>query len=353
LLGAVVLFLHVAAGVPAAERTFWSGEVLVPTLACALLANRPMAFAAGVGVLFAGAMAWSSTGGRDLLTTRTFFGVLRVCDEPGLRFTPTSGPHAGQEISFAMRRLYHGTTMHGVQVMRANERHLSTAYYHPSGPIGRVFAGLRDSPQHGDLLDVGIVGLGVGSLAAYAEKGEHFTFFEIDPAIVRIARDPSLFTFVEDSPGTIDIVVADGRIALAAQPDGRFGLLVVDAFSSDAVPVHLLTREALALLLRKLHSGGLIAFHLSSRFFDLAPVLAAAAASLGKEGLFWKDEALSTVDAITGKWPSYWVVVANAAGDLAAVARAGAWVSLDSQRRSGGGPWLWTDQYSSPLGVIR
>jgi hypothetical protein len=243
--------------------------------------------------------------------------------------------------------------MHGAQVMRESERRLPIAYYHPSGPIGRVFAGLRDSPQRDDLLDVGIVGLGVGSLAAYAEKGDHFTFFEIDPAIVRIARDPALFTFVEDSPGTIDIVVADGRIALAAQPDGRFGLLVIDAYSSDAVPVHLLTREALALLLRKLHAGGLVAFHLSSRFFDLAPVLAAEAASLGKDGLFWFDTTLSTVDAITGKWPSCWAVVANAAGDLAAVARAGAWVSLDSQRRSGGGPWLWTDQVSSPLGVMR
>ena len=145
----------------------------------------------------------------------------------------------------------------------------------------------------------------------------------------------------------------DGRLALSAEPDGRFGLIVVDAFSSDAVPVHLLTRESLEMLLRKLRSGGVIAYHLSSRFFDLAPVLAEQASSLGRPGLFWNDEALPAVAAIAGKWPSRWAVVANSRAYLTAIERSGPWVSLESLRRSTGGPWLWTDEYSSPLGVLK
>ena len=162
-LAAVMLLMHATVGGPPAERTFASAEVLIPCVGCALLAMRPLAFAMGIGVLGAGAMAWSPIGGRALCTVRTFYGVLRVQDEPGPRFTPGGGPHTGQEVSFTMHRLYHGTTMHGVQVTREAERHLPTAYYHPSGPIGRVFDGLRKSPQAAGLAEVAVVGLGVGS----------------------------------------------------------------------------------------------------------------------------------------------------------------------------------------------
>jgi hypothetical protein len=148
-------------------------------------------------------------------------------------------------------------------------------------------------------------------------------------------------------------VVADGRLALGAQPDGRFALLVIDAFGSDAVPVHLLTREALALYLRKASPRGLVAFHLSSSFFDLAPVVAEAAASLGKQGAFWHDDSLTAVQAITGKRPSDWAVVAADPGALAPLMASGPWVPLASQRRATGGPWLWTDRFSSPLAALR
>ena len=229
----------------------------------------PWIFAGAVGALFVATALRSPIAGHDRLTTRSFFGVLRVEDAPGPTFKPAAGPHAGQPMSLPMHELFHGTTLHGIQVRRPSEARLPTSYYHPSGPIGRVFAAL-----HGDSrpapLEVGLVGLGVGTLAAYAQPQEHFTFFELDPAVVRIARDPDLFSYLRDSAGSVDVVVADGRIALAAEPDGRFRLLVIDAFGSDAVPVHLLTREALALDLRKLGRGGLVAFHLSSSFFDLA-----------------------------------------------------------------------------------
>jgi spermidine synthase len=111
-----------------------------------------------------------------------------------------------------------GTTLHGIQVTRPSEARLPTSYDHPSGPIGRVFAALRGAPG-----DVALVGLGVGSLAAYAEPGERFTFFEIDPQVVRIARDPAFFTYLRDARGSIEVVAGDGRVALAAVPDGSLG----------------------------------------------------------------------------------------------------------------------------------
>jgi SAM-dependent methyltransferase len=313
----------------------------------------PLASAGLLAVALVAAGATNPVAGDDRLTVRTFFGVLRVKDKPGPPFSPKAGPNAGQEVRLPMHELFHGTTLHGVQVTRPSQARLPTSYYHPSGPIGRVFAALRAGPESGLLSDVGVVGLGVGSLAAYAAAGERFTFFEIDPAVVRIARDPELFSYLRDCAGRAEVVVEDGRIALAREPDGRFGLLVIDAFSSDAVPVHLLTREALALVLDKLRPGGLAAFHVSSSFFDLAPVLAEAAADLGKEGLYWFDTEISPVEVVTAKEASRWVIVAREPAALALLAGSGSWMPLASVRRTEGGPWLWTDRYSSPLAALR
>jgi hypothetical protein len=147
-------------------------------------------------------------------------------------------------------------------------------------------------------------------------------------------------------------VVGDGRLSLAARTDRTFGLLIVDAFSSDAVPVHLLTREAVTMALRKVEPEGLVAYHLTSNFFDLAPVLAEVAASLGDEGLSWNDEDLSATNVVTGKQPSLWVVLARDTAALAPLKQTGRWTPLASQRRTDGGPWLWTDNYSSPLAAL-
>jgi spermidine synthase len=171
--------------------------------------------------------------------------------------------------------------------------------------------------------------------------------------VVRIARDPALFSFLQDSAGTVETVLADGRIGLAAQPDGHFDLIAMDAFSSDSIPVHLLTREALEIVLRKLRPGAVAAYHLSSSFFELAPVIAEAAAALGKEGLFWYDQDLAPAALAVGKLPSAWVVVAASAADLEPLRSTGPWQPLSAQRRTSGGPWLWTDRYSSPLAALR
>jgi spermidine synthase len=171
---------------------------------------------------------------------------------------------------------------------------------------------------------VGVVGLGAGSLAAYAAPGERWTFFEIDPAVIDTARDRGLFTFLADAPATVEVVPGDARLSLARAADGTFGILVLDAFSSDAVPAHLLTREAIALYTSKLAPGGVLAFHLSNRYLDLGPVVAGAARELGLAALgrFGNPTA---EEARAWKTASHWMVLGRAPADLAPLARDPRW----------------------------
>ena len=177
--------------------------------------------------------------------------------------------------------LVHGNTVHGVQRRDAGHLQAPQAYYVPSGPVGQVFAtlGLGAGTR-----PVGVVGLGAGGLACYGGPGQSWQFFEIDPLVAEIARDPRYFTFLRDCPPRSEVVLGDGRLTLSRVPDAHFGAIVLDAYSSDAIPVHLLTREALSLYLRKLAPGGVLVFHLSSRHLDLAPVLGGLAAGAGLDG---------------------------------------------------------------------
>ena len=199
------------------------------------------------------------TGGEVLYRERTFFGVHQVT--------------AIQSGDWHM--LTHGTTMHGVQAFRGKLRVLPTAYYHPSGPIGDVIFTLSSD---GRFRDVGVVGLGAGALAAYAGNGIRMDFFEIDEAVIRIAENPLYFTYLADARAragtTVRTMAVDGRLGLRAKAEASYDLIVVDAFSSDAIPTHLITREAVALYESRIKARGVIAFHVSNRFFDLGPVLA-------------------------------------------------------------------------------
>src|SRR6185312_10394904 len=203
-------------------------------------------------------------------------------------------------------------TVHGAQDRRPAMRDEPLTYYSRGGPIGDVMRVLAGDARR---RRVGLVGLGVGTLAAYTAPGEHWTFFEIDPAVVEVARGSGLFTYLADAQGTVDVVLGDGRLSLAAAPDGSFGLLVLDAFSSDAVPAHLLTREALALYARKLAPGGLLAFHLSNQYLSLVPVVAGAAAGEGLIGIR-RFGGVSAAEIDGGICASAWVVLARAARDL-------------------------------------
>ena len=166
--------------------------------------------------------------------------------------------------------LYHGTTLHGAQSLSPSRRREPLTYYHRTGPLGQVFTTFSRKSSKSR---VAIIGLGTGTMACYGEPGQNWTFYEIDPAVERIARDKRYFTFLRDSPAKVEVVLGDARLSLAKAPDHQYDLIVLDAFSSDAIPVHLITREALKLYLSKLADHGILAFHISNRYLNLKPVL--------------------------------------------------------------------------------
>jgi spermidine synthase len=280
----------------------------------------PMTAAALVTAL---AVLTSMPGASELFVGRSFFGVSKVVD--------LDGQHL----------LYSGSTLHGVQFTDARSAD-TTSYYVAGSPLSAVFADLRSRT---DSADVGVVGLGAGVVAAYSQPTDHLTYFEIDPLVVQLASDPAYFSYLTDSAAHADIVLGDGRLSLAAQPGGTFDLLVLDAFSSDSVPPHLLTAEAIASYERVLRPGGAMAFNLSNRYYDLAPAVAATARSLGLEAMVSEFEPTQEQVADHAATASIWVVVAP--GSYFNVVHSGNWSRVDAS-----GPVL-TDDYPDLTRVLR
>ena len=247
----------------------------------------------------------------------------------------------------------HGTTDHGTQVRTdANGLRTTTppepqSYYYPRGPFGSVFNHLR--AKMGQFEEVAIVGLGTGSTACYALPGETWSFFEIDPEIVRIALNPDYFTFMSECAPGARIVVGDGRLKLKQEPDGKYDLVVLDAFSSDSIPVHMITVEAVDLYLSKLKPGGVILFHISNRYMELSSVVEAVSRARGlvayhnaMDFKFWQPDK-TRLDLI-----SQVAVVARSANALGALTSDPAWHRADAA----GLPPPWADDYSNVLGAI-
>lgn len=312
----------------------------IPALGCYLLSKQPLRFGLALGAVFIAASLDTSNRGHVLEAHRGFFGVHRVTrvDE--------------------FNRLFHGTTLHGAQKIDAatgtpTEPHLPLAYYHPDGPIGQVFHAWQVS---GRGHNVGLVGLGVGALATYGHDGDRFTFFEIDPLVQRIAEDERYFTFISaarDRGVDVRVVLGDARLTLANVDRGSFDLLVLDAFSSDAIPVHLLTREAMTVYWDAVADGGVISMHISNRYLNLAPVLANLAASMDVICLLRDDTHVTLEEsARTGREGSLWVLLARDAADLAPIINgpgASRWFALQGQP----GAAVWTDEYANVLGALR
>jgi len=266
---------------------------LVPRLAFQRPSARATSLLACVGLvlgglLVAGYLAADRVHG-VIHRERSFFGVLEVCNDQNGR----------------ARTLRHGNIIHGVQLLddRPDTRRIALAYYHANGPLGSVVASMRVT---GGCRRVGVAGLGIGSIAAFAEKGDDYTFFEIDPAVARIARDPRWFTLLHTAPAAVRVVLDDARLALNREPTDVFDLLVIDAFTGDSVPTHLLTREALASYGRTVAPDGCIAFHVTNRYLDLVPIVAALAADAGWVGLVGRDGQGSRDRA---RFPSCWMVL--------------------------------------------
>ena len=262
------------------------------------VATTPKVLAIVAPITLAALIAINSTS--PLLRTRTFFGVIEVRQGVGVHTE------------------YSGTTLHGLQFTDARGTEPST-YYARVGPLGSVFDNLRSRTSGAR---VGVVGLGIGTIAAYARPGDQMTFYEIDQTVVDIARDPAYFTYIFNAAVTPRIVVGDARLSLEDQAAGSFDLLVLDAFSSDTVPAHLLTREAIETYARTLRPGGVLAFHLSNRYYDLVDPVAATARSAGLNALSLRLEIPPSAAKQYGATGSLWLV-AGTGEDLAAFTAAG------------------------------
>ncbi len=325
-----------------AHHTMYHGLIAVGApmlcLSLLLLAGGSARFAAALAAVLSIA-TYASPFGEVLARERTFFGVHLVTRQG------------------AVHRLLHGTTLHGIQIRSddpdlAPLRNVPGTYYHHSGPIGEIISELR---MQGRFKRAGFVGLGAGTMAAYAQPGTHTTFFEIDPAVARFAQDAPLFSFVSDARArgaVVDIVLGDGRLSLANEPDGEFDLIAIDAFSSDAIPVHLITREAVAMFMSKCNGRGVLAFHVSNRSFDLPPVLFAIANDLGLKVAYRNDNIVSRTELTEGKATSDWVVLAREWEDLGPIAHSTLWQRPAPHANTPQDPLLWTDDRSDVLRVF-
>jgi hypothetical protein len=269
---------------------------------------------------------------------RNFYGVLQVEDRVGFAATDGAASDAkSMNVDSRYRDLINGTIEHGIQFLAAERRRAPTTYYGPSSGVGlAISAAQRRGP-----INVGTIGLGAGTLAVYGRREDQYTFYEINPQVVELANNE--FSFLRHSPAKLNVEIGDGRLSLEREAPRDFDVLAVDAFTSDAIPTHLLTREAFALYVRHLKPSGLVAVHVSNKYLNLVPVVAAAAASLYRQAVVVE----SAADNSRGIYRATWVLVGEEQEflrepELSLVPRLGA--SKED---------LWTDDYSSIFKTFR
>ncbi|VTR96583.1 Uncharacterized protein OS=Singulisphaera acidiphila (strain ATCC BAA-1392 / DSM 18658 / VKM B-2454 / MOB10) GN=Sinac_3438 PE=4 SV=1 [Gemmata massiliana] len=318
----------------------------LPVMVCFFFVDRPLRFALCVGAILG--ISTFRDYNRDIVhTERSFFGILKIDKEDdyfrSAFLTPDgkTAPAGGIEY----RRLVHGTTLHGTQakeltnhptdllqmltlnpwdniavtgaIANFNMREEPLTYYHRTGPVGAMFNALRARKGGADArAHVAMVGLGTGSVSCYALKDQKLTFYEIDPTVKRLVADQDqYFTFVKDAErrgAALDFRLGDARLKLKEDADRKYALLLVDAFSSDSIPVHLLTTEAVRLYVDRLTDDGILALHISNKYVKLEPVVAAIAKELNLVARVWEDDA----DKFPGKTRSSWVALARKPEDL-------------------------------------
>jgi hypothetical protein len=282
-------------------------------------AARPIRFGLGIAaILIVGTI---TSGAGALYEERSFFGVYRVTGDD------------------QVHTLVFGDTNHGAQVLGVQPPE-PTTYYHPTGPVGQVFDALPEATSR-----PAVVGLGTGTMACYNRPGQQLTFYEIDPLVESVARNNDLFTYLRDCPGQNDVVLGDARLSLADAPDAEYGIIVADAFSSDAIPVHLMTREAVDLYFDKLQSDGVLLMHISNRHLELEPVLGNVAQDAG---LVCRAQYDQENESTPGKFVSHWVMMSREEGALGSMADDARWSSCETNPDSP----VWTDDYSNLLSTF-
>jgi len=261
---------------------------------------------------FALALRFDALFSSSRVRVRNFYGVLRVSEKEGVRI------------------LSHGAIHHGAQFLAPGKERVATTYYGRDSGVGRALRGLPEGPRR-----VGVIGLGTGTLASYARAGDEFRFYEINPAVIELARTE--FRFLRDSPGSVEVVAGDGRLSLERETAQRFDLLAVDAFSGDSIPVHLLTTEAFRLYRSRLKPDGVLALNITNRYLNLEPVALALAAQAGMQARVVRNDPDAEEDVYQATW-----VVARASAEGQAAVTSGAPAGR-----------VWTDDYSNLLGALK
>lgn len=329
---AAALFLILCAYFPSLfdVRTFNRAAAAL-VIASVLFWRSPLAFAAIVGAaLFANQVLFD----QSLLSVRSFFGVARVTESPDHQF----------------RILQHGTTLHGAQRIRhANGEPVAAPpelllYYSDGSAIAQTIDVLR---EHIGPLKFAVIGLGAGALACRASRDDAVHYYEIDPAIIRIARDRNLFSFLWVCGPEVPITLGDARLTLADAPDGAYDLIIIDAFSSDAIPIHLLTREAMAGYLKKLSPHGMIVMHVSNRHLELASVVAGIAKANDLIARV-NDSAEIEENADSYIFAGTVVAVVRRPEDFGRLVQSRDWQPLTPDPKQ----WTWTDDYSDVFGAL-
>jgi len=343
---AAALALYLAApalgfGFDVDERTFQIvvGGLLLLALLVELFAwQAPLAFAGLVAIAFMLARIYEPDAGRHQ-TVRSFFGVLKVM----------------QTVDNKFRVLMHGTTIHGAERMSDIESFPSDrapeplSYYHANSALTRALEAAR--ARKGAPMRVAVVGLGTGTFTCWAQPGDHWDIYEIDPAVVRITAEQKRFTFMASCTPQAPIILGDARLKLAEAPDGAYDFIMVDAFSSDTIPIHLLTREAMAVYLAKLAPHGMIVMHVSNRHLELSSVVAGIAQANGLKTRTNPGSANDEhEDDVTYKFTSTIVIAARADEDFGVLGEPGdfAWPVVNAPPKQR----IWTDDYSNIVGAI-
>ncbi|MGA8086358.1 MAG: fused MFS/spermidine synthase [Terracidiphilus sp.] len=306
----------------------------VSTSVCFSFCMRSLRFALGLAAILLAAHFYIGPYGHILDSERSYFGVTRVTNDASGRY----------------RYLLHGGTLHGMQSLDTARASEPLSYYTRGGPAGNVMAALSQCNPHAS---VAVVGLGAGSMACLGDSAKQLTYYEIDPVVLRAASNPRYFTFLERCAPKARFVLGDARLQLRDTPDGSYNLIALDAFSGDSIPMHLLTREAVALYLRKLAPRGIILFHVTNHYVNLPPKLANLAHDARLVCMDETDTEVTAEQAAEGKFASEWVVMARSRQDLellqASPSAPSHWRALEGNP----GERVWTDDYSNLLSVIR
>ena len=315
------------------QRVYVISAIAIAGMILAILLKADRAKLAGIVILALVLIrAYPSDDGR-VETVRSFFGVHKIV------VTPNGQYHV----------LMHGTTIHGAEKFQNDDgtpvtgRPEAISYYHKDGGIGQAIAAIR--ARKGGPIRVAVIGLGSGTLTCASEPGENWKFFEIDQSMVDTARDPKYFTFIQNCEPDLKPVIGDARLTFAKEPDGIYDLIIVDAYSSDAIPIHLATEEAMEIYKQKLAPQGAVVMHVSNRHLELSSVVVGIADANDLKSWVYSEDSGRDNEYI---FSTTVVVSAREEADVGALASSDKWAlteAEDNQR-------VWTDDYSNVLGAV-